>query len=236
VIHEEIRTDRVRRGVGQLLRAAARDIVRTPVVLRLFSLYFLAMFGVSLVNPFVPVLVQGLYAQGHAGPDVLLPTVIGSTLTSAGVAMALTTPVWGRLGDKIGRWRTLPICLFAVTLALAAEAASPALLPLQVAVVGAGLFQGGIATSILALLATLTPEDRRATVLNFSLLPSQLSWFLAPLCGAWLVTLGLRVPFVAGASVAVLALLLALALARRNPHEDETTAAMSEVHGSASRG
>jgi MFS family permease len=81
--------------------------------------------------------------------------------------------------------------------------------------VGAGLFQGGVATTILALLATLTPEDRRATVLNFSLLPSQLSWFLGPIVGAGIASVALRLPFAVGATFACAALLMALYQARK---------------------
>src|SRR5262249_10299924 len=150
------RTRTVQRSVAQLLRTAARDIVRTPIVVRLFVLYFLAMFGTAGARPFLPIVLQGLYTSGHARSPALVPTVRGATLTGAGIAMALTTPLWGRLGDTAGRWRVLPICVAAVALTLAAEALAPALLPFQAAIVGAGLFQGGIATTILALLATLT--------------------------------------------------------------------------------
>jgi MFS family permease len=215
VIREEPRIARAQRTVMQLLRVAARDIVRTPIVVRLFALYFLAMFGSALAQPFVPILLQNLYGNGENGPPDLLPTVLGATLTGAGIAMAITTPIWGRLGDVAGRWRILPVCIGAIALALAAEALAPALLPFQAAIVGAGLFQGGIATTILALLATLTPEDRRATVLTFSLLPSQLSWFIGPIAGAAIASVGLRLPFAVGAVFACAALLLALSQAHR---------------------
>jgi DHA1 family multidrug resistance protein-like MFS transporter len=223
VIREEHRLRAAQRAVGALLRTAASDIIRTPVVVRLFVLYFLAMFGASLAQPFVPIVLQGLYTSGNNGPISLLPTVLGATLTGAGIAMAITTPIWGRLGDSIGRWRILPICIGAVALALAGEALAPALLPFQVAIVGAGFFQGGIATTILALLATLTPQERRATVLNFSLLPSQLSWFLGPIVGAALAGVNLRLPFAEGAEFAFAALLVAFALSRTNPRETPVT-------------
>jgi MFS family permease len=221
-IREELHLKRSGRSVPQLLRAAVRDIVHTPIVVRLFALYFLAMFGSALARPFIPILLQSLYTSGGNGPASLLPTMLGATLTAAGIAMAVTTPLWGRLGDGIGRWRVLPICIAAVTLALLAEALAPALLPFQAAIVGAGFFQGGIATTILALLATLTPEDRRATVLNFSLLPSQLSWFLGPIAGAGIATLALRLPFAVGALFGLAALALAVVQARGNLSKDRT--------------
>jgi MFS family permease len=228
VVREEPRRAGSGRSVGQLLRGAVREIVTTPVVLRLFALYFLGIFGISLVAPFLPILIQQLYAQSQAGPTALLPTVLGATLTAAGIAMAVTTPLWGRLGDSLGRWRVLPLCLAAVTVALIAETLAPALLPLQAAVVGAGLFQGGIATTILALLAVLTPDERRATVLTFSLLPSQLSWFLAPLAGALLATVALRLPFAVAAGFTAAALALALLQARRSRRVERAEGDRSE--------
>lgn len=210
VVREQPRLVPVVGTVGQLLRAAVRNVLDSPVIVRLFLIYFLAMYGTSMAAPFIPILLQRLYT----GPLPLLPGVIGLTLSAAGVAMAITTPLWGRAGDIFGRWRVLPICIGAMALGLAAEALAPTLLSLQAAIFGIGLFQGGIATTIIALLALLAPEERRATILNFALLPSQLSWFVGPITGAGLATLALRAPFGVGAVVVVGALLLALAVAR----------------------
>ena len=197
--------------VGAMLRAATRDILSSPVVVRLFILYFLAMYGLSLVQPFIPILLQRLYR----GDARYLPSVIGTTLTLAGVAMAITTPLWGRLGDLIGRWRVLPICIGALMLGLALEGLASSLGMLQGAVLGMGLFQGGIGTTIIALLALLAPEERRASILNFSLMPSQLSWFLGPITGAGLASIALRLPFAAGVVAAAIAFALALVVGRR---------------------
>jgi MFS family permease len=134
--------------------------------------------------------------------------VIGGTLAAAGIAMAITTPIWGRLGDLIGRWRILPVCLLAMALGIAAEGASPTLRSLQIAIVAIGLFQGGIGTTVIALLALLAPVERRASILNFSLVPSQLSWFVGPISGAALAHITLRLPFFAGAGMLGLAVAL----------------------------
>ncbi|MGZ3676704.1 MAG: MFS transporter, partial [Ktedonobacterales bacterium] len=148
------------------------------------------------------------------GPRASLPTVIGTTLTASGIAMAVTTPLWGRLGDLIGRWRVLPICLGAVAIGIATGGLVAALLPLQMAIVWVGLFQGGIGTTVIALLALLAPEERRASILNFSLLPSQLSWFVGPITGAALAAVGLKWPFMAGGLALGVAMVLALYNAR----------------------
>jgi MFS family permease len=109
--------------------AAVRDIIYSLVVVRLFLLYFTAMFGYSTVSPFVPLRLQQLYL----GPAKLLPTTIGIALTAAGIAMAVTPPLWGRPGDRIGRWYILPACIGAVAMGIFVEGVAPSILPVQVA-------------------------------------------------------------------------------------------------------
>jgi DHA1 family multidrug resistance protein-like MFS transporter len=228
-VREEPRVMAAAGSVIATLRAAVRDVLAARRVVRLFVVYFLATFAMSLVGPFVPILLQQLY---H-GTLALLPSMIGVTLTAAGIAMAITTPLWGRLGDLIGRWRVLPISLLALLAGLALEAVVPALAPLRLAIFGVGLFQGAVGTTIIALLALLAPPERRASILNFSLLPAQLSWFLAPITGAGLVALAqslpvvaplaTRVPFVAGAAAMFGATLLAVRLTLREARGAQPT-------------
>jgi DHA1 family multidrug resistance protein-like MFS transporter len=241
IVHDEPKTQHSGLTAAQGIGAAVRDIIYSPVVVRLFLLYFAAMFGYSMVSPFVPLRLQQLYL----GPAKLLPTTIGIALTAAGIAMALTTPLWGRLGDRIGRWNTLPACIGAVAIGIFVEGLAPSILPLQAAIVWVGLFLGGIGTTVVALLALLSPPDRRSSILNFSLLPSQLAWFFAPILGAALASLSLRLPFFVGAAALGGAFLLAIALAvysRRDqasapPIEDDVAAssAVSAAVKAASR-
>ncbi|HEV2235150.1 MAG TPA: MFS transporter, partial [Ktedonobacterales bacterium] len=236
-----------RARAGALIRSAARDIMASRRVVGLFATYFLAMFAMSLATPFVPILLQRLYR----GPSGLVAGMIGTTLAAAGCAMAVTTPLWGRLGDLAGRWRLLPLCLGALVACLAGEALAPSLVPLRAAIFTVGLFQGAIGTTIIALLAVLAPVERRASILNFAMLPSQLSWFLAPISGAGLLALAalngldpvtaLRGLFGIGAMVMGCACLLGLGLAladarrrRARPLADRDAAAR-EAAASAAR-
>jgi MFS family permease len=209
IVREEIHTSRTGETVGRMLRAAVHAIVSSPLVLRLFILYFLAMYGYSLAAPFVPILLQTWYR----GDPHELAGVIGLTLTLAGIAMAVMTPIWGRIGDTAGRWIVLPICLTGVMVGLVVAALAHSLFPLQLDIIGMGLFQSGIGTTVIALLALLAPVERRAPILNFSLLPSQLSWFLGPITGAALSRVALTLPFIAGAGSITVALAFACVLA-----------------------
>ncbi len=210
-IHERRRRTTNGVKVMSMFRQALRDILASRLVIGLFGLYFLSVFSISLYTQFIPILIQRL----ATGPNEQLPTLIGDTLAAFGVVMALTTPLWGRLGDVLGRWRTLPVILAALTLSITATSLAPALLPFQLAIVCNGLFQGGLGATVVALLALLAPEERRASILTFSLLPSQFSWFLGPLVGGVLTSISLRAPFYAGIIFQAAALALALTLARR---------------------
>lgn len=210
-VHEGERRASSGATVTKMIRQAVRDIFSSRLIIGLFGLYFLSVFSISLYTQLLPILIQRL----DTGPSDRLPALIGDTLAASGIAMALSTPLWGRLGDVLGRWRTLPIMLAALTLGIAAEGLAPTLLPLQRAIIWIGLFQGGLGATVIALLALLAPAERRASILNFSLLPSQLSWFLGPLIGGALASLNLRAPFFAGTIFQAAALILALGLARR---------------------
>jgi MFS family permease len=221
VVRNQARRVAIGATVRQLLGRSVRAVVASPVVVRLFVLYFCAVYGTGLVMPFVPILIDHLYT----GPRDHVAGTIGATLTAAGIAMAITTPLWGRLGDVVGRWRILPICLAAMTLGLAGEGLAARLFTFQGAVVWIGLFQGGVQTTILALLALLTPEEHRAPVLTFSLLPSQLSWFIGPITGAGLAAISLRLPFAVGtvamAGAFVLAVVVGASIGRQPPRPQE---------------
>ena len=211
IVHEEVHKVVTGETVGKMLRAAVRAIVSAPVVLRLFILYFLAMYGYSLAAPFIPILLQNLYR----GDPNQLAGMIGTTLTLAGVAMAVTTPLWGRLGDTSSRWLVLPLCLAGMMAGMVVAALAQTLFPLQLDIIGMGLFQGGIGATVLALLALLAPEERRAPILTFSLLPSQLSWFVGPITGAALSRVSVTLPFLGGAAALAVALIFAITLGLR---------------------
>lgn len=209
IIREEVHKVVKGETVGRMLRAAVHAIVSSPIVLRLFILYFLAMYGYSLAAPFIPILLQHWYA----GDPRELAGMIGTTLTLSGITMAIMTPIWGRIGDTAGRWIVLPISLMGIMAGLLVAALAQSLFPLQLTIIGMGLFQGGVGTTVIALLALLSPEERRAPILNFSLLPSQLSWFFGPITGAALARVSLTMPFFVGAGSVVVALVFACVLA-----------------------
>src|SRR5205814_1912105 len=101
LLHDEPRPAREPQRTVEGIAAALRAIVHTPRVSALFLAVFVMAYGVSMAQPYVPILIQRLYTGGDLAPT------IGTVLTLAGITMALATPVWGRLGDKLGHLKVL---------------------------------------------------------------------------------------------------------------------------------
>jgi MFS transporter, DHA1 family, multidrug resistance protein len=200
LLREEPRVRRSDARIGVLLRESVANIARSPLVLRLFGLAFVVMLGISLATPFVPLRISQLYG----GPETQVAVIIGAIVSSMGVAMAISTPFWGRLSDRIGYVPVLRAGVLCVALMFGVQALAWSL-PLFVAGrIGQGLVQGGIDSAIVALIALRTPADKRASVLNLSRLPVQLTWFLGPILGALLSPLGLLTIFGAAALLSLL--------------------------------
>lgn len=172
--------------VPALIRRSLDTIVTTPGVLALFALSFFGTVGVYATASFLPILVERM----HRGPGVA--TAIGVVLTGSGAVLALATPLWGRVGDRVGYVTALRIATAALAVTMVAQALAPTVLALGLARAVQAAFQGGVGALTTTALALRVPAGRRASVLNFSLLPMQMSWFLGPLAGAAVASFDLR--------------------------------------------
>ena len=170
----------------------------------LFSAAMLTMLAAILVirmiamsmQPIIPLFVEQLSPDN---PDVA--TLAGVVLGSAGLTSALAAAYLGRLGDRLGHRRVLAVSLVAAGLVYLPMAAVRD--PWQLALLQGlmGVAAGGLIPSANALVAHLTPLDRRGAVFGLTAALSGLGGFIGPLLGASLATsLGFRVTFlVAGA-------------------------------------
>ena len=131
----------------------------------------------------------------------------GIVLGAAGFTSALAAAYLGRLGDRAGHGRVLAISLLAAGLVYLPMAVVRD--PWQLALLQAllGVAAGGLIPSANALIAHLTPIERRGAIFGLTAALSGLGGFIGPLLGASLATsLGFRSTFVAAG-----ALLLAVA-------------------------
>ncbi|MCX7623021.1 MAG: MFS transporter [Thermomicrobium sp.] len=159
------------------------------IVVSLFALRAASM----ALQPIVPLLVERLARDSKA-----VNSLAGLAMGVSGLTSAVASVVLGRLSDRVGQ---RPLLLASGVLAAAS------FLPLALArevwhVVALqalfGIASGGMLPTANALVARLTPEERRGTVYGFTTTASSLGAFVGPLVGtALLAALGLHAPFVA---------------------------------------
>jgi MFS transporter, DHA1 family, multidrug resistance protein len=160
-----------------------------------------AIFAVRLIamamQPIIPLFVQQL-----APDDPHVATVAGVVLGSAGFTSAFAAAYLGRLGDRTGHRRVLAISLLAAGLVYLPMAIVRD--PWQLALLQAlmGVAAGGLIPSANALIAHLTPVERRGTIFGLSAAISAVGGFIGPLAGAFLATgLGFRATFIASGTL-----------------------------------
>ena len=160
-----------------------------------------AIFAVRLIamamQPIIPLFVQQL-----APDDPHVATVAGLVLGSAGFTSAFAAAYLGRLGDRTGHRRVLAISLLAAGLVYLPMAVVRE--PWQLALLQAlmGVAAGGLIPSANALVAHLTPVERRGAIFGLTAAISAVAGFIGPLAGAFLATsLGFRATFIASGTL-----------------------------------
>jgi DHA1 family tetracycline resistance protein-like MFS transporter len=159
--------------------------------------------GIGLILPVLPDLILSVQASGlgHAA-------LWGGLMASGYAVMQfLCGPLIGNLSDRWGRRPVLLASLAAMALHYLAMAVSGSAWVLLAARLAGGVTSATHATAA-ALLADLSPDDRKSQ--NFGLMGAAfgIGFVLGPLAGGLLSQIGPRAPFVAAGLLAALNLLL----------------------------
>src|SRR5215211_6878252 len=178
---------------------------------------FAARLIAVAMQPIIPLFVQQLSPD-----DPHVATAAGIVLGSAGFTSAFAAAYFGRLGDRTGHRRVLAISLLGAGLVYLPMAFVRD--PWQLALLQAlmGVAAGGLIPSANALIAHLTPVERRGAIFGLTAAISAVGGFIGPLVGAFLATsLGFRATFIASGTlllaVAALVIWSAETTARRRP-------------------
>jgi MFS transporter, DHA1 family, multidrug resistance protein len=201
-----------RSGLGGLvadIRTRGRDRQLLVMMVVLFS----ATFGVNVVQPMLPLFVQDLEPTRSAA------AATGLIFTVAGVVAAISSVIWGRLGDRIGH-RTLLISMaLGAGLVYVPQALVSTVGQLVVLRGLLGVFDGGLLPSANAVIATSSPGAGRGrgahgTTYGLVYLANGMGYALGPLAGGLIAaTLGLRsVFFITAAILLIIAAYLPLGL------------------------
>lgn len=171
----------------------------------------LAMIGIMLalrtatsaIQPIMP-----LYVEHVAHSASPLATLSGITLGIAGLTSAVAAVMLGRMADRIGQRRILVVSALGVGLLYLPLAIAQS--PFQLIVLQAcfGVAAGGVLPTANAIVANLTPVERRGAVYGVTAAATAVGGFIGPIGGAALAaTVDIRYVFVMSG-----ALMLAAAL------------------------
>jgi MFS family permease len=201
LLSREVRPEVVPVGrVIDLAFGAVRGVIGDPAVRRIFLIYFVAFVANQMSRPYLPIIVEGIVGKGPG-----LASAIG-VVTGTAVVGAVTSPLGGFLGDRLGFSRVLVGALVGGGLGLLAVPFASAIPVLALAVLAFTAFNGTVGAMVFGLLATEVPPERRSATLNLVYLPLYAAGIIGPLVGGVIApATGPGGPYWVGAAVFLVA-------------------------------
>ena len=175
---------------------------------------FTAIFGFSFAFPFLSIFISQNLGV-HPGRDLDLWTAAAGS--ASGLSMAIASPIWGVLGDRLGRKPMLVRSMVggALTVGLIFFAQTPEQLLVLRFLQGA---TSGTVAAATALVAAETPRSRVGWALGVVTSAVALGGAIGPVVGGLAGSLfGLRVVFLGGGILLLLAVIPVLVIVRESP-------------------
>jgi MFS transporter, DHA1 family, multidrug resistance protein len=188
----------------------SRALLALPFFSVVIGIIFLTQLAQVIVMPVLSLFIADLSDSTNPA------TIAGIVLAVTGATSAVAALWIGRVTDRGGARRWVPVCLLGSTLTYVPQAFVQQVWQLLALRALLGAFIGGLATVNSAMVAELVPPDKRGAAFGFTATASSLAGIVGPLAGAAITTgLGVRAVFVAtGALLAVSLIWVTLALGR----------------------
>jgi MFS family permease len=167
-----------------LAYGAIRGVLADRSVRRIFLIYGVAFLANQMSRPYQPVLVEGLVGTGPG-----LASSIGFVAGTAALVGAVTSPLGGVIGDRLGFKPVLVAALLGGGVALIATPLAPTLEALALAVLAFTAFNGTVGAMVFSLLSTEVPAERRSATLNLVYLPLYAAGIVGPATGGAVASL-----------------------------------------------
>jgi DHA1 family multidrug resistance protein-like MFS transporter len=175
---------------------------------------FTAILGFSFAFPFLPLF---LHQELHIPNGPQLAFWAGISASATGFALALTSPIWGRLADRYGRKPMLVRAMVGGGISVGLMGLTQSALQLTVLRGVQGASSGTVAAAT-ALVATETPSEHLAWALGILNSAISLGAAAGPATGALAANFtGLRAIFLAGGALLLLAAVPVLLFVRESP-------------------
>ena len=194
----EVRPEVIPEGrVLPLAFGALKGVLADPAVRRIFAIYGVAFLANQMSRPYQALIVEHIVGTGPG-----LASSIGFVAGTAALVGALTAPLGGVVGDRIGFRPVLIGAMFVGGLALVAVPFAAAIPLLALAVLVFSASNGIVGAMVFSLLATEVPAERRSQTLNLVYLPLYAAGIIGPAVGGTIAGItGPYGPFWAAAAV-----------------------------------
>ncbi|WP_068619728.1 MFS transporter [Paenibacillus tuaregi] len=143
--------------------AGFRELNKTPQLTALFAVTFLLQF--AMISPMS---VLPLYVEKLHGSAVNLSFWAGFVSAVTGLSNMITSPILGKLSDKVGAHRILTFALIGTALTLIPQAFAQNVWQLVVIRFLMGICMGGLLPSVNALIRSYTPDGMESRAFGFN--------------------------------------------------------------------
>lgn len=167
------------------LKAAPRvSLLRDHNILALMCCAGLTSLVIMQLQPIMTLYIQNL--EGANPENIML--VSGMVFSLGGIAGALSSPIWGRTGQKRGFYKTMTVSFIAAGIMFALQSVPDTLWFFAVMQFVGGLSFSGIFPSANSILILLTPPARRGEGFALFFAAQQVGGAVGPLLGGLVAT------------------------------------------------
>lgn len=161
--------------------ASFREVFANPTLVFLFIATFIVQASVLGTNSMMTIFVKGLV--GNVGN---IAFISGLAASIAGIANIIGSPYLGKLGDRIGQAKTLPVAMFFCGLLVLPQMFSHNLTELYIWRFAQGLLLGGMWPAIQALIHKNTEKHIQGRAFGVTSSSRFLGNLTGPLVAGWL--------------------------------------------------
>lgn len=177
-VREEF-TRPARGSVDEQSSQRLRALLLSSTMLAMIAVMLALRVASSSIQPIMP-----LYVEQLARSTATVATLSGLTLGIAGLTSAVASLSLGRLADRIGQRPVLVASALGVGLLYLPQAFAGSVTQLIVLQGLFGVAAGGVMPTANAIVAHLTPAERRGAVFGFTAAATSIGGFIGPLGGS----------------------------------------------------
>lgn len=178
LVKEQFNAEKAQREPKVPLRTIFRQLIGQRQLASLFAVSFIIQFAVLASLPVMPLFVEQLHGQ-----EANLALFAGLVSSVNGFSNMISSPILGRLSDRIGAQRILAVCMVGSALSFIPQAIVGSVWQLLVSRFIFGLFLGGLLPSVYTLIRKYTPDGMESRAYSFNSSSFSLGNLLGPVTG-----------------------------------------------------